>query len=102
MIVVTDEDLKHLEKRFGPGVRHMGPWHSDGVFGYSAIAISTVEQAAEGVGDAALIEALHRLKKNPERTKPFIEIVQAFGPRFVEKIVVTYRERSSSPNLFSA
>jgi hypothetical protein len=96
MIVITDEELKHLEEHFGPDVRQMGPWHSDGVFGYSAVAISTLEQAAQGVGDATLTDALKRLKSNPERIEPFIEIVETFGPDFVEKIVVTYRDQSFS------
>ena len=45
-IIVPDDDLKNLEKRFGPGVRNMGPWNSDGVFSYSSIPIVVVEEAA--------------------------------------------------------
>jgi hypothetical protein len=32
-IVLTDDELQRLETRFGPVVRQMGPWNSDGVFG---------------------------------------------------------------------
>jgi hypothetical protein len=29
-IFLTDDELKRLETRFGPVVRQMGPWNSDG------------------------------------------------------------------------
>ena len=46
-IVLTDEELKRLEARFGPVVRQMGPWNSDGAFGYASVPIAAVEKAAE-------------------------------------------------------
>jgi hypothetical protein len=39
-IVLTDDELKRLETPFGPVVRHMGPWNSDGVFGYASVPIA--------------------------------------------------------------
>ncbi|MBZ5617231.1 MAG: hypothetical protein LAQ69_00665 [Acidobacteriia bacterium] len=92
MIVVTDDELKKLEEHFGPDVRHMGTWNSDGVFGYSAVPVAFVEKAAQAIGDPGLLEALHGLKKSSDRNKRFIEMLQAFGPTFVEKIAATYRE----------
>src|ERR1035441_968201 len=46
-IVLGDDDLRRLETRFGPVVRQMGPWNSDGVFGYCSVPISAVEEAIE-------------------------------------------------------
>ena len=37
IIILTDDDLNRHEKRFGPDLRHMGPWTSDGVFGYCSV-----------------------------------------------------------------
>ena len=91
-IVIPDEDLKRLERRFGPGVRQMGAWNSDGVFSYSSVPIAAVERATESLDDPTVSTALCRLKETPERTKPFIELLQAFGPALVEKIVAAYRE----------
>ena len=98
-IIVSDDDLKPLEKRFGPDVRQMGAWHSDGVFGYSSVPIVAVEEAAESLNDPTVVEAVIRLKQAPERTKPFLELVHSFGPALVEKIVAAYRERSFEPLL---
>lgn len=91
-IVIPDDDLKLLEKRFGPGVRRMGSWNSDGVFSYSSVPIAAVERAAESLDDPTIAEAFLRLKETPERTRPFIELLQSFGPALVDKIVVAYRQ----------
>jgi hypothetical protein len=91
---VPDDDLKLLEKRFGPGVRCMGPWNSDGVFGYSSVPLFAVERAAESLDDPTVTQALSRLKEAPEWTPPFVELLQAFGLALVEKIVAAYRECS--------
>jgi hypothetical protein len=32
-------------------------------------------------------------KQAPERTKPFIELLQSFGPSLIEKIATAYRQR---------
>ena len=42
----------------------------------------------------ALILALFRLDHTPEQTKPFIELLETFGPALIGKIVAAYRERS--------
>jgi hypothetical protein len=92
MIFATDDELKALEKRFGPKVRDMGTSNSDGVFGYSVVPVAVVEKAAQAVGDPGILKAFHELKKSPERTLPFIEMVNLFGPALVEKIAPSYRE----------
>jgi len=94
MIIVPDDDLKRLERRFGRGVRQMGSWNSDGVFSYSCVPIVAVEQAAESLNDPIVAKAVFRLKQAPERTKLFIELIQSFGPVLIEQIVAAYRERS--------
>jgi hypothetical protein len=91
-IVLTDDELKRLEKRFGPAVRRMGPWNSDGVFGYESVPIVAVERATEALQNPDLIVALPRLKRTPEQTKPFIELLETFGHALVEKIVAANRE----------
>jgi hypothetical protein len=90
-IVLTDDELKRLERRFGPVVRQMGPWNSDGVFGYASVPIFAVEKAAETLANPDLLTALPRLRA-PERTKTFIELLEDFGSVLVERIVVSYRE----------
>jgi hypothetical protein len=42
-------------------------------------------------------EAVFRLKHAPEGTKPFIELVQSFGPSIIEKIAAACRLRSLEP-----
>jgi len=91
-IVVPDDDLKRLEKRFGPCVRQMGSWNSDGVFGYTTVPISVVEKAAQSVGDPGLLEALYALKGSPDLPSRFIEMVQSFGPALIDKIIAAYQE----------
>jgi len=91
-IVIPDDDLKLLEKRFGPAVRRMGSWNSDGVFSYSSVPIAAVEKAAESLDDPTVAEVFSRLKESPERTRPFIELLLSFGPTLVDKIVAAYRQ----------
>ena len=93
-IVLTDDQLKLLEKRFGPNVRQMGPWNSDGTFGYSNVPIATVEEAAETLQDPALLAALSRLEHTPERATLFIGLLETFGPALIERIVAADRGRS--------
>jgi len=90
-IVLTDDELKRLETRFGPVVRQMGPWNSDGVFGYASVPVVTVEKAAEALGNPNLLGALPRLR-TPGRTKAFIDLLEDFGSVLVERIVAAYRE----------
>jgi hypothetical protein len=90
-IFLTDDELKRLETRFGPVVRQMGPWNSDGIFGYVSVSIVAVERAAEAVGSPSLLVALPRLRA-PECTEAFIELLNDVGPVLVERIVSAYRE----------
>ena len=90
-IYLTDDELKRLEARFGPLVRQMGPWNSEGVFGYASVPIVAVEKAAETLANPHLLTALPRLR-TPERTKTFIELLEDFGSVLVERIVGAYRE----------
>ena len=89
--------MKRLEKRFGPDVRQMGSWNSDGVFSYSSVPIVAVEEAAEFMNDPMVAAAVIRLKQAPERTKPFLELVHSAGPALIEKVAAAYRERSLGP-----
>ena len=91
-IVLTEEELQRLEKRFGSGVRHMGPWNSDGTFAYSSVPMVAVEKAAEALKNPDLTVALSRLRYTSEGTKLFIELLESFGQAFIESIVMAYRE----------
>jgi hypothetical protein len=90
-IVLTDDQLRLLEKRFGPKVRQMGPWSSDGTFGYSNVPIATLAEAAENLQDPDLTAALTRLERTPERATLFIGLLETFGPPLIEKVVAAYR-----------
>ena len=72
----------------------MGPWNSDGTFGYSSVSLVTVGMAAEARQDPNLMAALSRLMQTQERTRLFIELLETFGPALTEGIVAVYRERS--------
>jgi len=96
-IVLTDDELQRLETRFGPVVRQMGPWNSDGVFGYASVPIVAVKKAAETLDNPNLQVAVPRLRAT-EQTKTFIELLEDFGPVLVERIVAAYREFSTRPS----
>ena len=96
-IVLTDDELKRLETRFGPVVRQMGPWNSNGDFGYASVPVAAVEKAVEALENPNLLVALLRLR-TPERTKTFIELLEDFGSVLVERIVDKYRESSLWPH----
>ena len=93
-IVLTDDELTLLQKRFGPGVRQMGPWNSDGIFGYSNVPIRAVEKAAETLEDQNLDFSLFRLRNMTDRTTLFVELLEMFGTVLIERIVAAYRECS--------
>jgi hypothetical protein len=57
-IVVTEDDLRRLEKRFGSAVRLMGSWNSDGTFFYASVPLSAVRRAAENLVNPDVIPAL--------------------------------------------
>ena len=92
--VVTEDDLRRLEKRFGSAVRLMGSWYSDGTFGYASVPLSAIRRAAEGLGNPDLILALSRLKHMPDRTTAFIELLHTFGSPLIAAIVAGHRECS--------
>lgn len=72
----------------------MGPWNSDGTFGYTSVPLPAVRKAAEDLGNAALIERLSRLTHTPERSTAFLDLLQTFGSPLVTAIVAAYRECS--------
>jgi len=96
-IILTNDELKRLETRFGPAVRQMGPWNSDGVFGYVSIPLVAEEKAAGTLANPILLTALPRLR-TPEPTKTFIELLEDFGSVLVERIAGAYREFSLWPH----
>lgn len=97
VIILTDDDLKRLETRFGSAVRQMGPWNSDGVFGYASVPVAAVEKAATTLENPGLLAALPRLR-TPERTRTLIELLEDYGLVLVERIVDAYREFSFWPH----
>jgi len=95
-IVLTEDDLIQLEKRFGPGVRFMGPWISDGTFGYTSVPLSVVRKAAGDLANkGAVFVDLSRLEDSPERTAAFLKLLHGFGHPLVAAIVAAYRESSA-------
>jgi hypothetical protein len=72
----------------------MGPWNSDGTFGYSSVSVIAVEKAAEGLEDPNLTNALCCLTGTPEGSRRFIELLETYGPILIGRIVAAYRERS--------
>ena len=97
VIFLTDDELKRLETRFGPFVRQMGPWNSDGIFGYASVSIMNVEKAAETLANPKVLTALPHLRTS-EGTKTFVELLEDFGPVLVERIVDAYKEFSLWPH----
>ncbi|HTP34780.1 MAG TPA: hypothetical protein VMJ75_21525 [Candidatus Acidoferrales bacterium] len=95
MIVIAEDELRRLERRFGPHVRQMGAWNSDGTFGYSSVPLAAVEKAVENSGDPDLMMVLPRLKHAPDRAKVLIESLETHGSPLIERIVAAYREWSS-------
>ena len=95
-IVLPDDVLKLLEKRFGPAVRRMGSWNSDGTFGYESVSIVAVKKAAEALENPDLMRALFHLDGTMDQTTPFLELLETFGPDLIEKIAVAYSERTFS------
>ena len=94
-IVVTEDDLRRLERRFGSAVRLMGSWNSDGTFGYTSVPLAALRKAAEDLANAALIADLASLQHIPERTTAFLELLHTFGSPLIEAVVAAYRECSA-------
>ncbi len=93
MIVLPEEELKHLERHFGSDVRQMGPWNTDGSFAFCAVPISAVENAAQTLSDPSIHKAVERLRTTHNPTQRFIEILQACGLPLIRRIVAAYREQ---------
>ena len=96
-IVIPEDDLKRIERRYGPDVRRMGPWNSDGVFGYTSISLGTVERVAGDIGQPGLPEAVSRLKDAQGQVAAFVALVEAFGPDLIMKIKAAYSATSVAP-----
>jgi len=94
VIVLPDEHLQRLERRFGPDVRRMGPWCSDGVFGYLSIPFGAVETAAEAVG---VHNAASRLKDAREPAVAFVELLETSGPDLIARLKNAYAAISLAP-----
>lgn len=110
-IVLPDDELRRLETRFGAKVRYMGPWMSDGTFGYASVSVGTLEKAAELLNVPALTETLSCIKNSPEpeQAKLFIDVLGTFGDILIDSIVLVYQEPVSSlvnwhvaPNVLAA
>jgi len=69
----------------------MGPWSSDGTFGYCSVPVAAVEKAVKARRSPISMLALARLKEMPEQTRPFIELLETSGPALIERIVAAYR-----------
>ncbi len=89
-VVLNEDLLSHLETRLGPGVRLMGPWQTDGVFGYIAISFEILQQAADAMDDPNVGAAVAHLNTNPNRTGKFVDLVETVGPALVERIIAAH------------
>lgn len=89
-IVISDEELTRLERRFGPDVRQMGPWLSDGVFAYISVPIAIVEKAAELLQDPSLLETVCHLRINRQATAELMNLLQS-RPDLLDEIVFVQR-----------
>lgn len=93
-IVVTNDDLNRLERRFGPDVRRMGPWNSDGTFGYTNVSIASLDKAVETLDNPDLARDLSHVKTHGRADQAFLELLENYGLAFIQAIVVAYRECS--------
>jgi hypothetical protein len=90
-IVIPEDDMRRLEKQFGPLVRQIGAWNSDGVFSYTTIPVVVLEQAAETLGDATLSISVAHLTESVMYTRNFVQLVENFGPILIDTLAVSYR-----------
>ena len=91
-IILTDDELRLLEKQFGPAVRDMGTWNSDGTFGYSWISLALVKKAAASITTPDLKAALSRLPGVSDPKPPLIALMETFGHSLIDKLVEVYRQ----------
>jgi protein tyrosine phosphatase (PTP) superfamily phosphohydrolase (DUF442 family) len=93
-VLLTEDDLHRLEKRFGPGVRQMGAWISDGTFGYSTIPVAAVEKAVDSMDNPMLRASLPRLTYTQTGTEALIELLETYGFTLIDRIIAAYRQYS--------
>jgi len=93
-IDIPDDDLKRLQRRFGPDVRQMGAWNSDGVFGYSSVSLGAIEAAADGACQAGLPEAVSSLRNAREPVAALLALVETFGPELIARIKAAHSASS--------
>ena len=89
-IIISDEELTRLESRFGPEVRQMGPWLSDGVFAYISVPIAIVEKAAELLQDRSVLETVCRIRTNRQWIAGLTDLLQS-RPDLLDEIVFVQR-----------
>jgi len=89
-IIISDEELTRLAKRFGPEVRQMGPWLSDGVFAYISVPIAIVEKAAELLQDRSVLETVSHLRANRKWAAGLTDLLQS-RPDLLDEIVFVKR-----------
>lgn len=97
-IVISDAELARLERHFGPAVRQMGPWLSDGVFAYISVPIAIIEKAAELLQDRSLLETVYHLRRNRQGTTELMNLLQT-RPDLVDEIV--FVRRHCDPEMIS-
>jgi hypothetical protein len=93
-IIVAEDYLRYLEKRFGPAVRYMGPWNSDGSFGYCSVGIAVIERALDSLCASGVDQCVRQLKEAPDPTGKFIELLQSYGTVLIERIVAAHQRKS--------
>ena len=91
-IVVTEDDLRPLEKRFGSAVRLMGSWNSDGTFFYASVPLSAVRSAAKDLVNPDAIATLFRLRSHAGTHHRVPRIVEYLRLPLDRGIVAAYRE----------
>jgi len=93
-IVISDEELTRLEKRFGPDIRQMGPWLSDGVFAYISVPIAAVEKAAQLLNDRSVLETVSHLRTSRQWTAGLMDLLQSC-PDLLDRIIFVERHHLS-------
>jgi len=93
-VLLTEDELRRLEKRFGSGVRQMGAWISDGTFGYSTVPIAAVEKAVDSMDNPVLRGTLARLTDTQTGTQVLIELLETYGFTLIDRIIAAYRQFS--------
>jgi hypothetical protein len=89
-IVLTDDDLRRLEERFGPAVRLMGSWNSDGVFGFCSIPMAAITTAADVIQDPEFADSVRQLRRIPHPAPLFIDL---FGSAVVDQVLAATQGR---------